>query len=420
MAPSKGSARHFLVGIGAVAVAVVLGYVALTANKGRLPGAPAELVRAAFNDVGQLQVGSDVRQNGIRVGQVSAIRLVGETPVVTMEVHGGVPMHLDGYAGIWDQSALQQKYVELQAGTTSAGLLGDGVLPTDRTESTHDLTTLLSVFDPPTRAGLHTLLAQLGGGMAGYGAGLNQFVQTLPDDVTNFGILSSTLASPRTDLPGLLTSSDRLSERFTGRERQITDLLAQTDSTLRALDVDAGKPLADTVDRLPGTLSAVRAALHDLGQPLADVSEATSRLRDGAGALGRATSDVRGVFREAPKPLASISPVVDDAGPAVTGLRETFADASPFAAKTRDALSSVAKPLGVFAPYGPDANTFVLNAASALAGHDGWEHHLRVALAVPTVTSVLGNQVRDNVDPYPAPGRAYRVQDPDGGQIPGS
>ncbi|MGQ0481105.1 MAG: MlaD family protein [Pseudonocardia sp.] len=419
MYPTKVSARNFLIGLVAVAVAVVLGYVALTANKGRLPGTPAVLVRAAFHDIGQLQVGSQVRQNGIGIGQVSAIELVDGTPVVTMEVQDGVPMYRNGYAGIWDQSALQQKHVELRAGTPDAGLLGNQVLPADQTESSHDLTTLLSVFDPVTRDGLRTTLNELGGGLFGSGPGLNRFVATLPDDVAHFGTLGATLASARTDLPGLLTSAERLSERFTGRERQITELLAQTDTTLRALEVDAGKPLSDTLDRLPGTLTAARAALRDAGPPVADVSAATGVLRSGAGALGRSTPDLRGVFRESPEPLDSVPPVVEDAKPAVTELSDTFADARPFTGKTRDALTSVATPLGVFAPYGPDANTFVFNASSALGGHDGWEHHLRVMLAAPGATAALGNQIKDTIDPYPAPGEAHRQQDPSGGQIPG-
>src|SRR5882757_9274298 len=129
MAPTKGSARRFLSGLGTLAVMLVIGYIAFTANQGRLPGTPVTTVRAAFADVGQLQAGSEVRQNGIIIGQVSAVALVNGQPVVTMDVHGGVSMYRDGYAGIWDQSALAQKFVELRAGGPASGLLGDGTLP---------------------------------------------------------------------------------------------------------------------------------------------------------------------------------------------------------------------------------------------------------------------------------------------------
>lgn len=419
MAPPKKAAGNFLVGLVLIVLFAAVSYVALTANKGRLPGSPATVVRAAFDDVGQLQVGAQVRQNGIQVGQVSAIDLVNGKPLVVMEVNNGVPMYRDGYAGIWDQSALQQKYVELRAGTPAAGLLGGDVLAADRTESTHDLTTLLSVFDPPTRTAFGSTFRELGGGLIGQGPGLNQFVAGFDGVLRDGGRLSTTVADPRTDLPGLLTSTNRLSTRFTGRERQITELLAQTDATLRALNPDGGRPLADTLERLPGALTSVRAAMRDAAAPLTDVSAATATLRDGAGALGRATPDLRGVLRESPKPLDSVPAVADDARPAVDELTGTFADGRPFSGKLRDALSSVAPPLRVFAPYGPDANKFVFNAASALAGHDGWEHHLRVGLAPASANVLLGGQVGDTADAYPAPGESFRQRDPNGSLIPG-
>jgi phospholipid/cholesterol/gamma-HCH transport system substrate-binding protein len=419
MAPTKGSARRFLSGLGALAVMLVIGYIAFTANQGRLPGTPVTTVRAAFADVGQLQAGSEVRQNGIIIGQVSAVALVNGQPVVTMDVHGGVSMYRDGYAGIWDQSALAQKFVELRAGDPASGLLGDGMLPVSQTESTHDLVQVLDVFDPPTRAALGDALRQLGGGLAGYGPGLHGFIGTAPGVLSDVGELSTTLVSDRTDLPGLLHTSDRLSSRFTGREYQWTELLHQTDETLRALDVDNGQPLGDTVTKLPGTLRAVRTALDDADQPLTDLASATGDLRSGAHSLGRATPDVRGVFREAHAPLDRIPGVSDDAKPAVADLSRTFSDAQSLTPKLADALSSVAPPLKVLAPYAPDMGTFAFDLSNLIVNHDGWEHRLRIMAGAPSLQTLLVNQLKDTNNPYPTPGQAIRDRDPNGGEIPG-
>jgi phospholipid/cholesterol/gamma-HCH transport system substrate-binding protein len=68
---SRGQARSFAVGIGGFAVLGVIVYIALTANQGRLPATPTTTVRAAFTNIGQLQAGSDVRENGIFIGRVS-------------------------------------------------------------------------------------------------------------------------------------------------------------------------------------------------------------------------------------------------------------------------------------------------------------------------------------------------------------
>jgi phospholipid/cholesterol/gamma-HCH transport system substrate-binding protein len=419
MARTHHAARRFLVGLASIAAFLVVGYIALTANQGRLPGTPVTTVRAAFDDVGQLQAGSEVRQNGETVGQVSAVDLVNGKPLVTMNLTGGAPVYRDGYAGIWDQSALAQKFVELRSGHPASGPLGNAVLPVSQTESTHDLVSVVDVFDQPTRAALGSALRQLGGGLAGYGPGLHDFVATAPADLGNVSQISATLVSDRTDLPGLLRTSDRLSSRFTGREAQITELLAQTDQTLRALQVDAGRPLGDTVAKLPGTLVAVRGALDDAQSPLADLASATGELRSGAHAVGDATPDVRGVFREAPDPLGRVPGVADDAKPALADLGHTFDDARPFVPKLADALSSAEEPLRVLAPYAPDIGTFAFDISNLITNHDGWEHRLRLGVGGPTPVTVLGNQIKDANNPYPAPGQAIRDRDATGGLIPG-
>jgi phospholipid/cholesterol/gamma-HCH transport system substrate-binding protein len=420
MGRSKASARLFVIGIASIAVMAVVGSVAITANQGRLPGTPVTVVRAAFNDVGQLQPGSDVRQNGVSVGQVSSIRLIDGHPVVTMDIHGGVPMYRDGYAGIWDQSALAQKLVELRSGNPASGLLGDAVLPVSHTESTHDVVDLLDVFDPPTRAALGNMLRQLGGGLAGYGPGLHDFVATAPSDLADVGTISSTLASPHTDLPGFLQVGDRLSNRFTGQQQQqITELLAQTDQTLRALATETGAPLGATVSKLPASLRALRGAMDDSYQPLLDLAAATEQLHTGSHALGEATPDVRGVFREALEPLGQIPDVATDADPAVDDLRHTFQDARPFLPKLAEGLSSAAPPLRVLTPYSRDTGTLFNDLGTLLSSHDGWEYRLRIFPVSPNTSSVLGDVIADSKDPYPTPGQSTRDRDTNGGLFPG-
>jgi phospholipid/cholesterol/gamma-HCH transport system substrate-binding protein len=419
MAPSRHAARRFLIGLVALVVVVFAFYIAFNANQARLPWQRLPVVKAAFADVGQLQVGSEVRQNGLKVGQVSAIDLVGGTPVVSMELYGGVPMNRDGYAGIWDQSTLAQKFVELRAGDPASGPLGDAVLPVSRTESTHDLVQVLDVFDPATRRALGNALRQLGGGIGGYGPGLHDFVATAPSDLDDLGTISTTLASDRTDLPGLLRTTDRLSSRFSGRERQWTELLHQTDETLRALGVDDTARLGGTLARLPGTLHAARGALDAADRPLADLADATGQLRSGAGALGRATPDLRGVLREAPDPLDKVPGVADDAEPAVDDLTHTLSDARPFVPRLGDGLSSATPPMRVIAPYARDIGTFFTDIGTLSSSHDGWEHRFRIMAAMPSGTSLQELPIRDAANPYPAPGAAFRERDSTGALVPG-
>lgn len=420
-APSKYAARRFLIGLVALAVIAMIMVVAVTANQARLPWTEPTRIRAAFENIGQLAPGSEVRQNGLKIGQVAAVDLADGKPVVTMEVTGGVPMHRDGYAGIWDQSSLAQKFVELRPGTEASGLLGDAVLPASQTESTHDLVDVLDVFDKPTRDALGNALRQIGGGMlmGDYGPGFHGFLASLPTSEDSVRKLSVTLVSDRTDLPGLLRSTDRVSSRFTGREQILGELLRQTDETLRAIGTDDGKALGATLAKAPNTLRTARGALDDARPVLADLTAGTRDLTPGADALGRSTDDLRGTFREAQEPFHGVPDFADEAKPAVSNLKDTFSDLRPFVPRLGGGLKDAAVPLQYMKPYALDIGSFFTDVGSLIVSHEGWTHHFRGALAMPTATSLTDLPIRDSALPYPKPRQNLLIRDKDGAFIPG-
>jgi phospholipid/cholesterol/gamma-HCH transport system substrate-binding protein len=264
------------------------------------------------------------------------------------------------------------------------------------------------------------MLRQFGGGLAGYGPGLHQFVATAPTNLADISSISDNLTSAQTNLVGLMRSTDRLSGRFQNREEQITELLSRTDTTLRAIATDNSVPLSSTLAKLPTTLHAVRGAVDDIRQPLIDVGDATGHLRSGSVALGNATPDVRGVFQEAPDPLHLVPDVSDDAQPAVEDLTHTVSDARPFVSRLGDGLGSASEPLGVLAPYSLDIGTFFHDIGSLVSNHDGWQHRLRIMTGPPLAPSFLPQQIQDAHNAYPAPGRATLERDRSGGLIPGS
>lgn len=417
---TRAQGRSFAVGLAAVAVLSSILYIALTANQGRLPGSPTTTVRAMFADIGQLQVGSDVRQNGLFVGRVAGIEVSDDRALVTMELNGDVPVYRDAYAGIWDQSALAQKFVELRPGTPATGRRDAEPIPLEQTESTHDLADVLEVFTPEVRAAFASSLRALGGGLAGYGPGLGEFVEGAPGTLQSLDRVATTLAAQRTDLPALLRVTDRLVSRFAGREAQITSLLEQTEQTMGALGVDGGSPLAGTLRELPVALPAARDALDRAQPAIADIGVAMADLREGAAALGVATPDLRGVLREGVPPLETVPPVVDAAKPAVDELTDVLADARPFVPRLADGLASAAEPLAVLAPYASDIGTFAFDFGNLIENHVGWEHRLRIMIGAPAMSQLPGQVIGpDSANPYPAPGQAIRERDPDGGLIPG-
>ncbi|WP_250282302.1 MlaD family protein [Frankia sp. CiP1_Cm_nod2] len=385
-------------------------YIASTAQTG-LPLTQRTTVKASVDNINTLSVNDEVRQRSKRIGRVSAIDFIDGRALVTMKLEGDHKIYNDAHAAVWDTSALAQKFIELDPGTSAAGRLGDKVIPVTQTTGSSDLQQLLGVLDPETRTQASSTIREIGGGVAGHSQDIHNFLDISQDLLDDLSTTANTLASDQMDLPALLRSADQLVSRFNGREEQISALVQQTDSTLRGITVDQGKSLETALAKTPTTLQEVRDALHSLDTPLADLQVAMTSLEPGAASLGQSTPDLRGVLREAVPVLGKVPGVSEHAEPAVEDLRHTFADARPLAPKVTDALGYLATPLGVLVPYGPEIGQFFVRGHSFVS--EGPASGIRFARLSPNVGvgSVTGGLYRSDDFPrndYPKPGEATR------------
>ncbi len=402
---SRAQGRSFLVGTGLVTVLGMVTYVAVTAGSDGLPLQSHTYVKAAFANVGDLGTGEDVRENSLRIGSVKSIEYTPDAAIVTLQLDKGAKVYRNARAAIWDLSALAEKFVELLPGTASTGQLGGRTLPVAQTESSADIDQLFDVLDPKTRGALTTTVRQVGGGAAGYSRQLHTFLAAAPALLKDSGTISATLASQQTNLPAVLAGADRLAAQLRGSAPQLTELLRQTDTTLRAVDVDGGGPLATTLRQAPATLRDAQSALDSLNQPLDDTQQAMTTLRPGARALGAATPDLRAVLRQAPAPLGKVPGVTTHAAPALTSLTKTFAEARPLAPRLDETLAGLRRLLDGLAPYSVDMAAFARDGATLTNDGQGWTHYVRLSLGPLDLGHVLGS-VPIPSDPYPAPGQA--------------
>lgn len=404
--------RTFLAGLGGLAVlggVVVLG---VTAGSG-VPGAPVTTVRAEFDQIGaSLKVGNDVRENSSRVGRVAALSYENGHAVVTLELDGNVPVYKDARAEVWDQSALAKKVVELDRGHEQTGPLGDQPIAAERTVDSADLDNVLNVLDPPTRDALTSTLREVGGGAAGHGQDLHDLVEHAPGILDGLGNTTGALSSEEADLPALLDRADQLAGSLNGREQQLAGLVRETGDTAKALNVDDGAPLRDSVEALPATLHGARVGLDSLDEPLADLRSAVSDVRPGAKALGAATPDLRGVLREGTTPLNAVPGVAEKAEPAVSDLTQTVADARPLVQPVSRGLTDAALPVNVLSQYSTEVVNFFRRIESMVSTSVApGVHGARVGVAVTPSSIVDGGVLKDPVqgqDPYPAPGEVDR------------
>ena len=397
-----------------VGIAVILGfalalYLSLTASSG-LPGQSFRTTSAAFDDVGGLRVGDDVRTASVRIGQVRDITYEDGKAHVDMQLDSGEDVYRDATAVIVARSALGQNFVMIDPGKPAAGQMPqDGRLDDAGVTSPVNLDQVLSVLDRPTRKATASLIYETGTGAAGHALDLSDALNRAPELLRDLRVVARALAAPEAELDELLRSSEQLSSRFEGRTDDLGRLMTDMSSTLDALAVDEGAPLGQTIEEAAPTLDTTTKALKDLREPLEQLDAGMTALRPGARALGAATPDLRAVLRDGEPVLDKVPDVAEDARPAVSSLAGAMDDARPLASRLKKTFASAAEPTSVLAPYTPELIRFFERWNSANQYGDKSGHYLRIALVVrpESVSGVL--PIEDpfvHRNPYPAPGQS--------------
>lgn len=402
----RDDARKAVIGVVTFLLLAAVGVIgAIVQTGGALPARSYTYVNAEFDDVGVLKPGKAVKRNGIHAGTVSAIEYRGGSALVTLRLDGAQKVFRDARAEVGNTSALGRKFVTFDPGTPQAGLLGGTTIPRSQTKSSVVLEDMFDALDPKTRKALASSLAELGGGVAGSGPDLNRALRAAPDMLGDVERLSAAATDPRADLGGMLTSANELVGRFAGREAQLSALVRNFDTTLRAMNVDDAVPLRKVVGELPPTLQEARRALDDLNRPLRDVKSAVRDLEPGGAALGASADDLRGVLREAVGPLRKIPPVGRQAVPAVDHLTRTLHDARPLVPRLSHLLAGADTLLHGLAPYATDASRF-FSQHDLLSGTIApGKHYFAAKMALPGLYTASGppDPVTGS-EPYPNPG----------------
>jgi phospholipid/cholesterol/gamma-HCH transport system substrate-binding protein len=388
-----------LLGLVVIAVSVTSIAFAFVSHKG-LPLRKYSYATLAFEQVPPgLRAGSDVRVRGQRVGQVHGVSFDNGAEV-EVQLPGGFDLYKDATARIRSRSLLGQKYVQIEPGTPVAGELGDAVLPKDHTTTVVDIVDLVDTFDDETRKALHTALLETGSGAAGRGGDLNDIIAASPDLLADLNLTGRTLTDEETRLVAFLATAERLSGRFDGRTQELERLIHQMGDTLLAVATDDGRPLADTVKKLPSTLDALTPALADLGKAAAALGPAVGDLGPAAQSLGGVTPDLRAALRDSVPVLDKVPAVSGLTTPALSALTKTFDDARPLAPALGKTFDSAAAQLQILAPYATELDLLLDGLAAAFSEGDANGKYLRVA-SIFTAINQAGNR-----NPYPAPGES--------------
>ncbi|MFF2088005.1 MCE family protein [Nocardia sp. NPDC058176] len=210
---------------------------------------------ATFTDVLGLRTGDDVRIAGVRVGRVDAIELVDRRHArVTLAVQSRQRLSTSTRALIRYQNLIGQRYVALDAGETPGEPLpADGAIPLERTESSFDVSTMLSGFEP-----LFSLLQ--------------------PDEVNSLSeTLVQALQGDGVSLSALITQAAALATTFGERDEILGAVIGNLSDVIASLAHRSGE-LETLITQSRALVTGLYEQGTELGDAVTGIAESTTKL----------------------------------------------------------------------------------------------------------------------------------------------
>jgi phospholipid/cholesterol/gamma-HCH transport system substrate-binding protein len=219
--------------------------------------------RARFTDVTGVLPGDDVRIAGVRVGQVTRIRVVQNTLAeLSFTVDSAVPVPASVRVAVRYRNLIGQRYLALTEGPTAEGpgagaaLRRDALIPLAQTAPALDLTALFQGFRP-----LFTALSPQQVNDLSY-----EIVQVLQGD-------GGTIAD-------LLAHTASLTSALADRDQVIGRVIGNLNTVLSTLDTRRNElsGVVDQLQRLVSGLAGDRAAIGGAVTNLSNLTSATAGL----------------------------------------------------------------------------------------------------------------------------------------------
>lgn len=341
-------------------------------------------VQAVVPNAVALAVHADVRQAGVKIGEVTKIADRGDTAVLMLQLDGDhAPAYRNARVLVRAKTLSGENYVALDPGTPAAGRIpSGGTLDLRHAGQAVQLDQILSSLDRTRRRSLQRVLDGLGSGLRGRGADLNRFLEASAAVIHESAPVNAVLAADRRQVAslvddlGVVTRSlgDRADaiQLLTRRARTLSEAVASRDDALRA-----------TFDALPGFLRQARATAGGLG---AFGRQATPVVGDLAAATEQLTPAVRNLrpaAAETRRTMAALASFTARATPLAAHLRP-FSDVATRFAGPLEALLREVNPLQEYlAPYARDLGGIIATDRAGSESYDALGHYSRV---VPVVS----------------------------------
>jgi len=231
--------------------------------------------RARFTDVTGVLPGDDVRIAGVKVGQVTGVRLVSSSLAeLTFRVDKQVPLATTVHATIRYRNLVGQRYVALtEEPGTGATLPANGLIPPSQTTPALNLTALFNGFRPLftalTPQDVNSLAYEIIQVLQGEGG-------TVTDLLQHTASLATTLANRDAVIGQVITNLNSVLSTLDAHRNDLSTTIAQLQQFISGLAADR-VAIGSAVQNIGGLTSATASLLGQVRPDLAaDLTGLTS------------------------------------------------------------------------------------------------------------------------------------------------
>jgi phospholipid/cholesterol/gamma-HCH transport system substrate-binding protein len=332
-------AGDFIAIIVLVVVAVAVGGYILSNQRLRFPvieESPFQL-KAAFSTAQAVTPGQGqtVRVSGVRIGDISDVKLENGQAIVTMDLdpkYKGL-VHQDGSALLRPKTGLKDMFIEVNPGTATAPAAKRGwTIPIQNTLPDVNPDEVYGALDADTRAYVKLLVNGAGQGLKGRGSDLQEVFRRFEPTNRDIARVSTAVAVRRQNLKRLINSLQRLNGELANRSTDLSELISASATVFRAF-ASENQSISRAIRDFPGALRTTTSTLGKV-QTFAEVLKPTAdKLRPAVRALNTANRAIQPFAIEAaPIVRSRIRPFVRAARPVVRDLKtpgRQLADATP-------------------------------------------------------------------------------------------
>ncbi len=378
--------------IGLTVVLIGAGLI-LGANKLWFSHSSGYVVHAEMADAGGVVTASDVKEDGVAVGQVKGIALTKrDTALITMTINEqAAPIGPGATVAVRPSNLLGEKYVDLEPGNLKKALPSGSTIPESRTSAPVEVNDVLDILPESTRARLRILINEAGIAMDGRGADFNDLLQQLPGSLSQIHGLLAEVGAQNVALSQAIHQGNRVVASIQNKHSDLQNLVDSASNTLK-VTASRRAQLNSTVNHAPDAMAKLTHTLGVLQSASEALRPTASALSKTSPPLARALNEIPG-FESAAQPTLqkatevapSLTKLGKQATPTVQRLRPTARELSSFSDKLKPNTKTLADG-GIQGVLG------LMNGCTrAIRNADGLGHYFRLEFILDkdTLTSAL-------------------------------